>query len=418
MRSIILCLTLLSAAGKTVMLATFDGAKGTTLPFTVINDPVMGGKSHSTFVVSKDKGIFEGEVKVVPFLGSPGFCNLEAPGFRHSPITFPDISGTDGLSVVMSQTLASGLTHWGLSMQTKTSTKAAQGAGWQASFEFKAGQTTYFVPYTAFKCSSRGRPLKNCGKLSEQLDELTQIGIGSSGVAGPFRVELTSLAAESAASTPFAETEVKLATFDGAKGSSLKWRMLLDPVMGGASTGKFSITANGTALFKGSCKIVEKLAAPGFANIEGTTSGKLADVTGTSSLLLKLRSSTPEYQGFKIGFGAPGIPSGSIFEREGSYKSEFNLTKTTDWQVVEVPISHFSRDTSGFTGRCDTKDPRNGKQHYCCPGSGFAPSKPEVCVESKYLSSINGLQIWAEGVEGKYDLEIEWIGAKPSVVLV
>lgn len=378
----------------------------------------MGGQSKSSFSVSDGKGIFEGEVKVVTFLGSPGFCNLEAPGFRQPAITFPDLSGTDGINVEMEQTKKGGLTNWDVSIQTETSKKAAAvgDGGWQADFTYSEGKTSYFVPYSAFKCSSRGRPLSNCGSLSEQLNELTQIGIGSDGVAGPFRVELTSISAVSSSSLE-AAAETKLATFDGAKETELKWVKTLDPVMGGGSTGDFSITSDGTAKFSGTVNIVSFLKAPGFAKIEGSAGAALRDVTGTDSLLLKLRSSTPSYQGFKVAFGAPGVPSNSPFQRQGAYKSEFNLTDTKDWQVVTVPLSHFSYDTSDYTGRCDTKDP-TGKQHYCCDKSGFQPSNSEVCVDSKYLSQIDDLQVWAEGVEGDFDLEIEWIGASATSSLV
>lgn len=162
---------------------------------------------------------------------------------------------------------------------------------------------------------------------------------------------------------------------------------------------------------------MRSLQAPGFAKIDGT-GRTLADVTGADSLLLKVKSSTPDYQGFKVAFGAPGIPRTSIFVA-GSYKTEFYLADTNDWQIVQVPLGNFSRDTSDYTGRCDTKDPRTGgKQHYCCSQSPLTPSKDEVCVESKYLSDINSLAIWAEGVEGDFDLEIEWIGANPSTVVV
>merc|ERR1712241_1290903 len=211
--------------------------------------------------------------------------------------------------------------------------------------------------------------------------------------------------------------EIRLATFDATEETTLSWKKTLDPVMGGASTGDFTVT-DGIGKFSGRCNIVKSLSAPGFAKIEGT-GRTLADVTGTDALLLKVRSSTPDYQGFKLAFSAPGVPSTTIFQRNGAYKTEFYLENTADWQIVKVPIGNFSRDTSDYTGRCDTKDPRTGgKQHYCCSAGPLQPSKDEVCVESKYLSSINNLAIWAEGVEGDFDLEIEWIGANPSTVVV
>jgi len=97
-----------------------------------------------------------------------------------------------------------------------------------------------------------------------------------------------------------------------------------------------------------------------------------------------------------------------------SYKASFQLNGG-DWQLVEIPLTQFSYDWSGYTGRCDTKDPKSlfskGVQHYCCDKSGIQPSKPEVCVDSKFLSKIDSLEVWAEGVQGDFNIEIDWIGA-------
>jgi hypothetical protein len=83
---------------------------------------------------------------------------------------------------------------------------------------------------------------------------------------------------------------------------------------------------------------------------------------------------------------------------------------------VEVPLTQFSYDWSGYTGRCDTKDPasfgqKEGQQHYCCDQSGLTPSKSEVCVDSKYLSIISEVDVWAEGVEGDFNIQIDYISA-------
>merc|ERR1719487_1202039 len=71
-----------SVCAGSVPIATFDGVKATTLQWEPVNDPVMGGQSHSSFKVDTDKrlGVWAGEVKIVPFLKAPGFCNLQSPG--------------------------------------------------------------------------------------------------------------------------------------------------------------------------------------------------------------------------------------------------------------------------------------------------------------------------------------------------
>merc|ERR1712137_1540447 len=104
-------------------------------------------------------------------------------GYGQPSIQFPDISGTDGIQIAMDQTKENGLTNWDVTIQTKTSENATLigDASWQGNFKFESGKTLYFVPYSAFTCSSRGTKLSNCGTLSTQLDELTKIGIGTDG---------------------------------------------------------------------------------------------------------------------------------------------------------------------------------------------------------------------------------------------
>merc|ERR1712014_558839 len=169
--------------------------------------------------------------------------------------------------------------------------------------------------------------------------------------------------------------------------------------------------------FQGTCAIVPSLKAPGFCNAQGKRS--FADITNFDSFSLKVKSTTPTYAGFKLAFSAPNVPKTSIFGG-GSYKANFALKDTQDWQIVEVPFTQFSYDWSGYTGRCDTKDPgsfgRDGQQHYCCDKSGLEPSKSEVCVQPEYLSTINDLEVWAEGVEGDFNLQIDYISATSTAL--
>jgi hypothetical protein len=67
--------------GKTLDLVTFNEGDKTNYAWTDLNDPVMGGRSTSTFKVEGGKGIFDGVCRIVPQLKAPGFCNAEAkPG--------------------------------------------------------------------------------------------------------------------------------------------------------------------------------------------------------------------------------------------------------------------------------------------------------------------------------------------------
>ena len=52
-------------------MAATDGAR-----WEAVNDPVMGGISESSFKVEANRGVWTGEVKVVPRLHAPGFCRV------------------------------------------------------------------------------------------------------------------------------------------------------------------------------------------------------------------------------------------------------------------------------------------------------------------------------------------------------
>ena len=179
--------------------------------------------------------------------------------------------------------------------------------------------------------------------------------------------------------------------------------------MGGKSTSTFTIS-NGTGIFNGTCAIVPSLKAPGFTKIT-TQSGwfhknKFRDASsclnGTLDLLVR---GTASYKGFRAGFAAKDVPRTSMYGG-GSFKAGFELKDTADWQVVQVPFNTFSYDWSGFTGRCDTKDP-NGQQHHCC-GTGEAA---KYCPTEAFLATLTDIEVWAEGAEGDFHLEIKWIGA-------
>ena len=61
-----------------------------------------------------------------------------------------------------------------------------------------------------------------------------------------------------------------------------------------------------------------------------------------------------------------------------------------------------------FTGECDTKDP-TGEQHVCC-----SAQNPEVCPKDYHLRQLTGFEIWAEGVEGQFEIDIKSISAGPN----
>lgn len=196
---------------------------------------------------------------------------------------------------------------------------------------------------------------------------------------------------------------VNLITFDGDKHSSTTWSLTNDPVMGGQSKSTFTISDTKTAIFDGHCAIVPKLKAPGFCNaksklMDGLHFRKLPDISAFSHLVLKVRSSTPEYKGFKVSLAAD-----TWNPQFDSYKANFMVPAGDDFQLVAIPWEKFSNDWSAYTGDCDTTDPR-GKVHHCCD-----KDHPDVCISKKNLSDINQVGLWAEGHEGQFHLEIESI---------
>jgi len=88
------------------------------------NDPVMGGKSTSSIAMMESDGtaIFTGEVKDVPFLGVPGFIQMEARGGEG---TYPDVSCCDSLKLTV------------MGMQ--------EYAGYRVSFGTKRAKTGFFA---------------------------------------------------------------------------------------------------------------------------------------------------------------------------------------------------------------------------------------------------------------------------------
>jgi len=374
-----------TVGAKSITLATFDGAEETTLEWAPVNDPVMGGQSKSTFSTQPPLGIFEGEVKVVTFLGSPGFCNLETRG----ALAFPDVSGTDGIVVDAKQTLDGGLKNFDVRVATAQSNAAKNGASWGANFEMESGKDSYFVPFSAFTCMWRGQTLSTCGNIADQLSSVTQLTVGSGGVAGPFRLELTSLSAASAPQL-HAGGDVDLATFGLSDATQRTFKQSNDPVMGGKSTGTW--TDNGSfGTMEGTCAIVPSLSAPGFINAKASAS--FADVSSCTGIELEVRStSNPDpYTGYRFGFGNDQSSCGKFFAR--GYKADFSAPSGDAFGVVQIPFNKFTDCWSDATGEAITT----------------CEADSTKCPKAKRLADLQTVAIWAEGVEGDVKIDVKSI---------
>merc|ERR1711933_529905 len=128
--------------------------------------------------------------------------------------------------------------------------------------------------------------------------------------------------------------------------------------MGGQSHSTFSVEGS-EGYFKGTCAIVPFLKAPGFCKVGTqhsliTSAPHFADVSrfAEGALLLEVETTTPEYEGFMVAFGAKNAkrPSGAMHHAPPSFKAGFRVPGT-ERTIVRVPFSSFSVDWSDYTGR-------------------------------------------------------------------
>merc|ERR1712113_1188940 len=206
---------------------------------------------------------------------------------------------------------------------------------------------------------------------------------------------------------------VTLATFDGAAGTSFKFTELNDPVMGGKSTGTWKVdVAERVGVFDGEVVNVPSLKAPGF--IKAAADAKYfpdASSVAGGDIVLSVRSSTPEYKGFRITVvsgahsasfacaGGGGLP----FSR-GCYKAKFSVPKSYhgEFQAVRINMRLFSDLWSSATGE-HTKE--------CADDTS-------ACLTAEKLAKIQRMEVWAEGVSGKVHLEVQKISAERSSIIV
>merc|ERR1712166_290510 len=189
-----------------------------------------------------------------------------------------------------------------------------------------------------------------------------------------------------------ASATINLATWDGASATTFKFTELNDPVMGGQSSGTFAIdAANKCGIFDGEVKDVPSLKAPGF--IKAAADGTFPDISSTigGDLVLSVRSSTPEFGGFRVAFAygtlSPAYAcagGGSIPLSRGCFKAEFS----------------------------DMWSPATGEHTKECKDDA------DVCPTAGGLKKLKRIEVWAEGALGKVHLEVQSIAAESAAVTV
>merc|ERR1712151_6632 len=199
-------------------------------------------------------------------------------------------------------------------------------------------------------------------------------------------------------------TSGSLVTFDGADTTTFKFVELNDPVMGGRSTGTWSL-GNGFGVMDGEVVNVPSLKAPGF--IKAAADGNFPDISAfiDGSLVLTVRTSTPEYEGYRVSFASgAGSPSfscaggGGLPFSRGCFKQKFSVPAGSDFVEVKLPFNTFSDKWSSATGEHTAECAKN----------------KDVCPTADKLSKIQRIEFWGEGAAGKLHLEVKSVSAEKS----
>merc|ERR1711920_575427 len=156
---------------------------------------------------------------------------------------------------------------------------------------------------------------------------------------------------------------------------------------GGKSTGTWSLR-DGVGILNGEVVDVPSLKAPGF--IKAAADGKFADVSDfiDGSLVLSVRTSTPDYAGYRVSFASGSVSAafscaagGSLPFSRGCFKQKFTVPAGSDFTDLKIPFSTFSDKWSSATGEQTTTCAQN----------------KDVCPTASKLSQIKRIEFWGEG---------------------
>merc|ERR1711976_507912 len=162
---------------------------------------------------------------------------------------------------------------------------------------------------------------------------------------------------------------------------------------------------NGFGIMDGEVVNVPSLKAPGF--IKAAADGKFPDISEfiDGSLVLKVRTSTPDYEGYRVSFvSGAASPSfscaagGSLPFSRGCFKNKFSVPAGDDFVDVKIPFSGFSDKWSSATGEQTTT----------------CADDKDVCPTASKLSSISRVEFWAEGANGKVHLDVQSVYAEDA----
>jgi len=177
-----------------VSLVTFDDVKETTFDWSLVNDPVMGGLSNSTYTVHDNTLFWDGSVEIVPSLNAPGFCNLKT---KKSFDNFNDASGATHVFI----RAKSHKKYEGMKFSFAADTFNPQFKCFKADFvmEHTGEEELIAIPFEEFSnkwSASTGEPTVKCSDdesvcpNEKNKKDIQQIGLWMEGGAGPFSVEI------------------------------------------------------------------------------------------------------------------------------------------------------------------------------------------------------------------------------------
>merc|ERR1719454_1986285 len=177
-----------------------------------------------------------------------------------------------------------------------------------------------------------------------------------------------------------AGSDITLAAFGADDAVTRTWKEQNDPVMGGKSSGTFSVSGE-VGTIQGTVADVPSLSAPGF--IKATASGTYADVSSCAGIALEVQStSNPDpYTGYRLSLGNDGSACGKFFAR--GFKADF-AAPSGKFGTVQIPFENFSKCWDDATGDAIKT---------CAEDSS-------LCITNGRKQNLQSLSVWAEGKLG------------------
>jgi len=354
----------------------------------------MGGKSTGTFTVADGLGVFDGEVVDVPFLKAPGFIKSSVVDMKLFGRIFQDITSCQAITLTIRTSTAYAGYRFSIGNAHAPGGKFFA-YGYKSHFSPPVGEFgTVTIPlnnFTDYWDDATGEPIKTCQEDkvycpdAKTLKDMRTMSVWAEGVKGKVHLEIKSVGATGCKAAVEASKDVDLATFDGTTKHS--WHSENDPVMGGQSESSSKVM-DGYLDYSGSCRIVPSLKAPGFTITltEGPLMAKFPDASALDGLIVSVRNVGSSYSGFKIAFCDSRINFICQFK---SFKADLAVPKGSDFADVFVPWKAFSNKWDAATGKHTADSPPTASS----------------------LKSITQLQLWSEGVEGDFHLQVKYIKA-------